>query len=91
MNAKLSALNAAEAEYKRYKLSNQLNQAQFLLTVDWTEINNERAELGLPKISNDQTRKAYIRDKFFKDNEKELSLELRYNAAYREYQDELQG
>lgn len=88
MNLKLSALNVIEAEYKQFRLHNQLQQAQFLLSVNWTEINSERTEVGLPKISNDTTRKAYLREKFFKDNEKELSLELRYNTALREYQDE---
>jgi len=88
MNIKLSALNVIEAEYKQFRLHNQLQQAQFLLTVNWNMINDERLELGLPKISNDATRKAFLRDKFFKDNEKELALELKYNAALREYYDE---
>lgn len=88
MNPKILALNIVEAEYKQFRLHNQWQQARFLLDVNWNEINEERAELGLPKISNDATRKAYLRDKFFKDNEKELALELKYNAAYREYRDD---
>lgn len=88
MNIKLSALNVIEAEYKQFRLHNQLQQAQFLLTVNWNKINDERLELGLPKITNDATRKAYLRDKFYNDNEKELGLELKYNAALREYYDE---
>jgi len=85
MNPKLLSLNMIEAEYKQFKLHNQWQQARFLLNVNWNEINEERMEIGLPKISNDATRKAYLRDKFFKDNEKELALELKYNAALREY------
>jgi len=88
MSIKLAALNVIEAEYKQYKLYNQLEQARFLLAVNWNEINDERLDLGLPKITNDSTRKAYLRDKFSENNEKELSLELRYNAAMREYYDE---
>lgn len=88
MSIKLAALNMIEAEYKQFKLFNQLQQAQFLLTVNWNMINDERLELGLPKITNDATRKAFLRDKFYNDNEKELGLELKYNAALREYYDE---
>ncbi len=85
---KARALGVIEAEYKQFRLHNQLQQAQFLLTVNWNEINEKRLELGLPKIGNDAQRKAYLRDKFKVDNEKELSMELKYNTALREWEDE---
>lgn len=86
MNAILEVLNNAEAEYKKYKLLNELKQAQFLLTVNWGLINEERLELGLPKISNEAQRKAYLKEKYYDDNLKELDLELKYNLARREYE-----
>lgn len=82
------SLKIAESDYKEYKLLNQLEQAQFLLTADWNQINEERKELGLPKISNDAQRKAYQRDKFKDNNELELQKELKYNNLLREYEDE---
>ena len=88
MNTLMTTLNIIESEYKHFRFHNQLQQAQFLLTVDWKKINDERAEMGLPKISNESQRSAYLKDKFSKDNEKELSLELQYNHARREYEHE---
>lgn len=88
MTTLMTALNLAESEYKLYRFQNQLQQAQFLLTVDWKKINDERVEMGLPKISNESQRSAYIKDKYATDNEEELSLELKYNQARREYEHE---
>lgn len=88
MTTLMTALNLAESKYKMYRFQNQLKQAQFLLTVDWKKINEERVSMGLPKISNESQRSAYIKDKYAVDNEKELSLELKYNQARREYEHE---
>lgn len=81
----LEALNHAEYDYKISKHSLKIEKANFLLTIDWKQINTEREELGLPKISNEKQRSAYV-DTKFSDKEFDLLLkELKYNQIHREY------
>ncbi len=81
----LEALNHAEADYKLAKYSLKLEKANFLLNIDWKAINSQREELGLPKISNEKQRSAYIDTKFSKKDLDLLEKELKYNQILREY------
>lgn len=81
----IEALNHAETDFKLYKLNLKLEKANFLLSVDWKAINSEREEIGLPKISNEKQRSAYIDTKFSDKDLKLLEKELKYNQILREY------
>lgn len=83
-----SLLSSVEASYKWTKLTNKMTRANTILSIDWKEVNEKRVELGLPKVSNETARKAYIDNILSEDMSKELELELKYNALLREYHEQ---
>ena len=61
----------------------QLNieKATILLTTNWNDVNSKRVEEGLPKISNEGMRKAYL-DLRLEDKIKEVkNLETEYDTV----------
>lgn len=63
----------------------QLNieKASILLTTNWNDVNAQRVSEGLPKISNESMRKAYL-DLRLEDKIKEVkNLETEYNTIER--------
>ena len=75
----------AEEEYKRKKFLNEQEYNNQLLNTDWDSINEERKEQGLPKLGNQDMKKAYIQDKMFADYDVELNNELKFNEHKRKF------
>lgn len=75
----------AEDEYKRKKFLNEQEYNNQLLNTDWDTINEERKEKGLPKLSNQDMKKAYIQNKMFVDYDEELNKELKFNEHKRKF------
>jgi len=60
-----------------------IKKANLLLTTNWNDVNAQRVEEGLPKISNESMRKAYL-DLRLADQIKEVkNLENEYNTIER--------
>lgn len=78
----ITALQEAEIEYRMKKYELKHMKADFLLNVDWKAINSERESIGLPELTNEKGRNAYI-DNMFKDDE--LSL-IKKELAYKHLQ-----
>ncbi|MBP5422997.1 MAG: hypothetical protein J6Y78_11205 [Paludibacteraceae bacterium] len=74
----LYSLIDAEKEYKLKKFYNALDFDEQMLTTDWDTINEERKEKGLPKLSNQDMKKAHIKYMMMVDYDEELYLELEY-------------
>ena len=49
-----------KSQFDTAKQDLTIKKANLLLTTNWNEVNAQRVEEGLPKISNESMRKAYI-------------------------------
>lgn len=85
MNDLLSSLIKAEENYKLKKIEVEQNYFEELLNIDWDTINDERKERGLPKLSNQDMKKAYIMTKMNDQYDNLLEMELEYNMVRRMY------
>ena len=75
----------AENDYKLKKFQNEQEYNKQLLETDWDKINDERKEQGLPKLSNQDMKKAYIQNKMFVDYDEELNREKNYDEYKRKF------
>ena len=82
----LHKLGEAEEEYRKeeFKYNKQYNT--WLLTTDWNELNKERVEDGLPKLSNAAMKEAYIKDRLKLFEEDLVASKLKYYRLYRMYE-----
>ena len=74
-----------EFEYKVQKSNNKNKYNELLLNTDWDKINSERKEQGLPKLSNQSMKEAYIETLLSEEYNAEESMELEYNKLRRLY------
>ena len=81
----LLSLTEKQEEYLKEKQALELSKAELILNINWDELNKERKEQGLSKISNESGRNAYIsielKDAIAKFNE----TKLEYDNAKRYY------
>jgi len=75
----LTARTNTEFAYKAKKKELEEKEFDFILNVNWNEINEERLEEDLPKISNEKMRNAYIKIKFASLREDMEALEVQLN------------
>ena len=85
MNDLLCSLITSEENYKLKKIEVEQNYFEELLNTDWDTINNERKEQGLPKLSNQDMKKAYIMTKMNDQYSNLLDVELEDNMIRRMY------
>lgn len=81
----LLSLTEKQEEYLQEKQALEIEKAKLILNTNWDELNKERKEKGLSKISNESGRNAYIsielKDNIAKFNE----TKLEYDNAKRYY------
>lgn len=81
----LLSLTEKQEEYLKEKQALEIEKAKLILNTNWDELNKERKEKGLSKISNESGRNAYIsielKDNIAKFNE----TKLEYDNAKRYY------
>lgn len=82
----LHSLINAEHEYLIKKFYNEMDYYESMLTTDWDTINEERKEKGLPKLSNQDMKKAHIKYMMMVDYDEELYLELEYLRLQKMYE-----
>ena len=81
----MNSLIRAENRYMVKKFYNEMDYCEMMLTEDWDTVNKERAEQGLPKLSNQDMKKAYIKYKMMEEYDEEKYLELEYLRFQRMY------
>ena len=86
MKELVEKLYNAEYDYKTQKALNKVARNDKLIGTDWNSINDERKEYGVPKLSNQDMKNAYIESLLSKDLEDELNKELEYNRLRRIYE-----
>lgn len=86
MKQLLYSLIEAEKQYKLKKFYNALDYDEQMLTTDWDTVNEERKEKGLPKLSNQDMKKAHIKYMMMVDYDEELYLELEYLRLSKMYE-----
>lgn len=86
MKSLLYSLISAEGKYKAKKFANDMEYNEHMASIDWDTINAERREEGLPKLSNQDMKKAYIKVKMNENYREELYLEREYDKYRRMYE-----
>ena len=81
----MDSLIMAENKYKIKKFCNEMDYYEMMLTEDWDTVNTERVEKGLPKLGNQDMKKAYVKHKMISDYELEKHFELEYLRLQRMY------
>lgn len=81
----MNSLIMAENKYKIKKFCNEMDYYEMMLTEDWDTVNKERVEKGLPKLGNQDMKKAYVKQKMMREYEEEKCLELEYLRFQRMY------
>lgn len=81
----MHSLIRAENRYKVKKFYNEMDYYEMMLTEDWDTVNKERVEKGLPKLGNQDMKKAYIKQKMMDEYDEEKYLELEYLRFQRMY------
>lgn len=74
-----------KAQFDTAKHDLTIKKANLLLTTNWNEVNAQRVEEGLPKISNESMRKAYIDLKVAEKKLEVKALETAYETLLRIY------
>lgn len=85
INSIMDSLIMVENKYKIKKFCNEMDYYEMMLTEDWDTVNKERVEKGLPKLGNQDMKKAYIKQKMMREYEEEKYLELEYLRFQRMY------
>lgn len=81
----LSKLADAEYTYKNFKFFVEQKFNSELISIDWNEINEERKNLELPKLGNQDMKEAFIKDSLREEYSELVSLELKYYNLKRAY------
>ena len=82
----LQQLGQVEVRYRKEEQIYVNEYNKILLNTDWDKINDERKDKGLPKLSNQSMKEAYIQDKLKQFNEDVLEYKLQYNQLLRMYE-----
>ena len=86
MKSLLYLLIDAESKYKTKKFFNDMDYNEHMSTIDWDTVNSERMENGLPKLTNQDMKKAYIKTIMHEDYREELYEEMKYDKYRRMYE-----
>lgn len=81
----LLSLTEKQEEYLKEKQALETEKAKLILYTDWEDMNKERKERGLPKISNESSRQAYISLQLADNIAKFNETKLEYDNAKRYY------
>lgn len=82
----IEVLKDAEEQYRKAKLDHTKKYNELLLDTNWDEINKERIEKGIVKITNQDMKKAYITNALENEEKKLLELKLEYDNLFRIYE-----
>lgn len=81
----MNSLIRAENRYMVKKFYNEMDYYEMMLTEDWDTVNKERVGKGLPKLGNQDMKKAYVKHKMMDEYDEEKYLELEYLRFQRMY------
>lgn len=81
----LLSLTEKQEEYLKEKQALELSKSELILNTNWDELNKERKEKGLSKISNESSRNAYISLQLADNIAKFNEVKLEYDNAKRYY------
>ena len=81
----LLSLTEKQEDYLLEKQALELSKAELILNTNWDELNKERKEKGLSKISNESSRQAYISLQLADNIAKFNEVKLEYDNAKRYY------
>ena len=78
----------AKAEYKYYKSREDYYNKKKILFINsnWEQINNERQEQGLDKLTSEKKREYYVDTQLQNEHEYYKSCELHYLALKRDFE-----
>ena len=81
----LLSLTEKQEDYLLEKQALETEKAELILNTNWDELNKERKEKGLSKISNESSRQAYISLQLADNIAKFNEVKLEYDNAKRYY------
>ena len=81
----LLSLTEKQEDYLLEKQALETEKAELILNTNWDELNKERKEKGLSKISNESSRQAYISLELADNITKFNEVKLEYDNAKRYY------
>lgn len=81
----LLSLTEKQEEYLKEKQALETEKAKLILHINWDELNKDRREKGLSKISNESSRNAYISLQLADNIAKFNEVKLEYDNAKRYY------
>ena len=81
----LYGLTEKQEAYLKEKQALDIAKAEIILNTNWDELNAQRKEQGLSKISNETGRKAYVSVKLADNITKFNEVKLEYDDAMRYY------
>ena len=81
----LLSLTEKQEDYLKEKQALETEKAELILNTNWDELNKERKEKGLSKISNESSRQAYISLQLADNIAKFNEVKLEYDNAKRYY------
>ncbi len=81
----LLSLTEKQEDYLREKQDLETEKAKLILYINWDELNKDRKEKGLSKISNESSRNAYISLQLADNIAKFNEVKLEYDNAKRYY------
>ena len=81
----LLSLTEKQEDYLLEKQALELSKAELILNTNWDELNKDRKEKGLSKISNESSRNAYISLQLADNIAKFNEVKLEYDNAKRYY------
>lgn len=81
------AYEVAESKYllDLSKLQLKLEEDKMFIETDWDKVNAERQEQGLPKLSSDPKKKAYIEQSYQECHQGLIDLTYEYNKVRFKY------
>lgn len=82
----LYSLTEKQETYLKEKQALDIEKSKLILNTNWDELNAQRKEQGLSKISNESGRKAYISLKLADNIEKFNEVKLEYEDGKRYYE-----
>lgn len=82
----LQKLAMAEENYRNEEKLYIKEYNEHLLNTDWTTLNNQRVDEGLPKLSNQDMKKAYIDELLYDFKQDLIIAKLEYNRLLRMYE-----
>lgn len=82
----ISDISIADVDYNKAKWTRVTHEDNITTSIDWKAVNVEREDEGLPKISNEGQRKAYIRSLTEDCRKEEYQKLVEYDRLKRIYE-----